>query len=37
MIAMAVKGYLKTQLVQIIQHLIVGLGIIIVVTTILLS
>jgi hypothetical protein len=37
MIAMAVKGYLKTQLVQIIQHLIIGLGLIITITTILLS
>ncbi len=37
MIAMAIKGYILSQVAQIIQHLIVGLGIIIVVITILLS
>jgi|14BtaG_2_1085337.scaffolds.fasta_scaffold86469_2 hypothetical protein len=37
MIAMAVKGYLKTQLAQIIQHLVIGLGLTIVIATILLS
>lgn len=35
MIAMALKGYIKLQLAQMIQHLIVGLGL--VVTVILLS
>jgi len=37
MIAMALKGYIKLQLAQMIQHLIVGLGLVVVVTVILLS
>ena len=37
MIAMALKGYIKQQLAQMIQHLIVGLGLVVAVTVILLS
>jgi hypothetical protein len=37
MIAMALKGYIKLQLAQMIQHLLIGLGLIVVVTVILLS
>lgn len=37
MIAMALKGYIKLQLAQMIQHLIIGLGLVVVVTVILLS